>query len=122
MSFREVAKATAEFALVLKPGGHLCSSVWVKPEENPWTSIAMQAIATEAALAPPDPDGPNMYRCAAPGYVSALYEGAGLHDIAEWDVHVELVTESPAPYWQMISEHGSLPVPAPQRVGQPARR
>ena len=77
MFFPDVAKATAEFARVLKPGGRLCSSVWGKPEENPWTTIAMQAIATEAELTPPDPDGPNMFRCAAPRYVSALYEDDG---------------------------------------------
>jgi SAM-dependent methyltransferase len=121
MFFPDVAKATAEFARVLKPGGRLCSSVWVKPEENPWTTIAMQAIATEAVLAPPDPDKPNMFRCAAPGYVSALYEAAGLRDIAEWDVDVELVTQSPAQYWDMISEHVSLAVAALQQVDEPAR-
>ena len=120
MFFPDVAKATAEFACVLKPGGRLCSSVWVKPEENPWTAIAMQAIATEAVVAPPAPDGPNMFRCAAPGYVSALYEGAGLRDIAEWDV-VELATGSPAQYWEMISEHVSLAVAALQQAGEPAR-
>ena len=121
MFFPDVAEATAEFARVLKPGGRLCSSVWVKPEENPWTTIAMQAIATEAALAPPDPDGPNMFRCAAPGYVSALYEAAGLRDVAEWDVDVELVTRSPAEYWEMISEHVSLAVAALQEVDEPTR-
>jgi len=77
MFFPDVAKATAEFARVLKPGGRLCSSVWARPEENPWTTIAVQAIAAEVVLAPPVPDGPNMFRCAAPGYVSALYEAAG---------------------------------------------
>jgi SAM-dependent methyltransferase len=116
-----MAEATAEFARVLKPGGRLCSSVWVKPEDNPWTTIAMQAIATEAVVAPPDPDAPNMFRCAAPGFVSALYEGAGLHDIAEWDVDVELVTSSAAQYWDMISEHVSLAVAALQQVDEPAR-
>src|SRR4051812_30823512 len=121
MFFPDVAKATIEFARVLKPGGRLCSSVWVKPEENPWTTIAMQAIATEAAVAPPDPDGPHMFPCAAPGYVSALYEGAGLRDVAEWDVDVELVTQSPAQYWEMISEHVSLAVAALQRVDEPGR-
>ncbi|MEO6082288.1 MAG: class I SAM-dependent methyltransferase [Umezawaea sp.] len=121
MFFPDVARATAEFARVLKPGGRLCSSVWVKPEENPWTTIAMRAIATEVVVAPPDQDSPTMFRCAAPGYVSALYEGVGLRDVAEWDVHVELVTESPEQYWEMISEHVSLAVAALQQVDEPAR-
>lgn len=121
MFFPDVAKATEEFVRVLKPGGLLCSSVWVKPAENPWTSIVMQAIATEKLLAPPDPDGPNMFRCAAPGYVSALYEGAGLREVAEWDVGVELVTRSPEQYWEMISEHVSLAVAALQEVDELAR-
>src|SRR4051794_34837252 len=121
MFFPDVAEATAEFVRVLEPGGRLCSSVWVKPDQNPWTSIAMQAIATETVLAAPDPDGPNMFRCAAPGYVGALYEAAGLRDIAEWDVSLELVRRSPAQYWEMISEHVSLAVGALQGLDPPGR-
>ncbi len=121
MFFPDLANATAEFTRVLKPGGRLCSSVWAGPADNPWTTIPMQAIATEAVLAPADPDRPGMFRCAAPGYVSALYEAAGLRNVAEWDVAVELVTRSPVQYWEMISEHVSLAVAALARAGEPAR-
>jgi SAM-dependent methyltransferase len=122
MFFPDVAKATAEFARVLRPGGRLCSSVWIRPEENPWTTIAMQAIATEVVVPPPDPDGPTMFRCAAAGWVGGLYASAGLLDVAEWEVDVELVTRSPAEYWDMISEHVSLAVAALQQVDELARQ
>src|SRR3954468_7760366 len=121
MFFPDTAKATAEFTRVLKPGGRLCSSVWVKPEENPWTSIVMQAVGSEVVLPPPDPDGPNMYRCAASGQLSDVYEGAGLRDVAEWDVGVDLVTRSAAEYWEVMSEHVSLAAAALQKVDEPAR-
>jgi SAM-dependent methyltransferase len=121
MFLPDVAAATAEFARVLKPGGRVCASVWVRPEENPWTTIAMRAIAAEVTLPPPDPDSPNMYRCAAPGYVSGLYESAGLRDVAEWDVDVELVTDSPEEYWAMLSEHVSLAAAALKQVDAPTR-
>ena len=121
MFLPDMAKATEEFRRVLKPGGRVCSSVWVKPDENPWTSIPMEAIATEAELTPPDPDRPNMFRCAAPGYVSTLYQAAGLRDVAEWDVEVELVTTSPAQYWEMVSEHVSSVAVALERVDEATR-
>jgi SAM-dependent methyltransferase len=119
--FPDLAAATNEFARVLKPGGRLCSSVWVEPDANPWTSIAMEAIASEVALPPSVPDGPSMFRCATPGSISALFARAGLRHATEWDVPVELVTESPEQYWEMISEHVSLAVAALHHVDDQAR-
>jgi len=55
------------------------------------------------------------------GCVSALYEEAGLRGVTEWDVAVELVTESAVQYWEMISEHVSLAVAALQHVDDSAR-
>lgn len=122
MFFPDPVRATAELTRVLKPSGRLCASVWVEPDANPWTTILMQAIAAEVALPPPDPDGPNMYRFAGTGQLSAVYEDAGLRDVAEWDVDVELVTSSAAEYWQMMSEHVSLAVAALRQVDEPARQ
>ena len=53
------------------------------------------------------------------------YEDAGLRDVAEWSVEVELVTQSPEEYWAMISEHVSLAVAAlraGRRTGAGAHR
>jgi ubiquinone/menaquinone biosynthesis C-methylase UbiE len=121
MFFPDMTKATAEFVRVLRPGGRLCAAVWIKPDENPWTSLLMQAIATEVTLPAPDPDAPNMFRCATQGFVSALYEAAGLRDVAESDVSLELVTESAAQYWEMMSEHVSLAAAALKQVDAAAR-
>ena len=77
MFFPDVAKATAEFARVLKPGGRLCSSVWVKPEENPWTTIAMQAIATEAALRATRPGRAEHVPVRRPGLRQCPVRGRG---------------------------------------------
>ncbi len=122
MFFPDLVAVTHEFVRVLKPGGRLCASVWVEPQANDWTSIPMQAIAAEVALPVPAPDAPHMFRCAAAGQVSALYQAAGLHDVKEWDVEVALVTNSPQQYWDMISEHVSLAVAALQRVDAAARQ
>ncbi|MEY2472612.1 MAG: hypothetical protein QOK28_1941 [Actinomycetota bacterium] len=121
MFFPDLAAATREFVRVLKPGGRLGASVWINPDKNAWTTILMQAIETEVEVPKPDPDAPNMYRCAAPGQISALYEEAGLRDVAEWDVDVDLVTDTADEYWQVMSEHVSLAMALLQKVDAATR-
>ncbi|MEO6901291.1 MAG: class I SAM-dependent methyltransferase [Mycobacteriaceae bacterium] len=122
MFFPDAATVTRELTRVLKPGGRICSSVWVRPEDNPWTTILMRAVAAEVVVAPPGTDAPTMFRCAAPGYVSVVYEAAGLADVAEWDVDVELATSSPEECWQVMSEHVSLAVGVLRQVDEPTRQ
>jgi SAM-dependent methyltransferase len=121
MFLPDLVAATAEFVRVLRAGGRLCASVWVERTRNPWTTILMEAIGGEVELPAADPEGPNMYRCDSPGSVSALYTAAGLHDVAEWDVEVHLVTSSTAEYWHVMSEHVSLAVAALHQVDEAAR-
>jgi len=121
MFFPEMEKATEEFVRVLKPGGRLSSSVWIKPEENPWTMIVMRAIESEIELPPLKPGEPNMFRCAAPGFISELYKSAGLSEVVEWDVPVVKVSDTPEKYWEMISEHASLAVTSLKKVDEAAK-
>ncbi|MFN8039998.1 MAG: methyltransferase domain-containing protein [Acidimicrobiales bacterium] len=121
MFFPDLDPATAELVRVLAPGGRLCSAVWIDPDQNPWTAIAMQAIATEVEVPSPEPDAPSMFRCAAPGAVRDRFESAGLRDVREWDVDVELVTRSADEYWDVMSEHVSLIAAALRQVDEPTR-
>lgn len=121
MFLPDPARATDEMVRVLVPGGRLASSVWVRPADNPWTSVALAAVASEVELPAPEPDAPSMFRFAAPGAVRALYEAAGLHDIHEHDVVVDLVTASRQEYWRVMSEHVSLIAAALRGVDDAAR-
>jgi hypothetical protein len=51
-----------------------------------------------------------------------LFEDAGLREVEEWDVDVELVTDSPQQYWAVMSEHVSLAVAALRKADDAARR
>jgi ubiquinone/menaquinone biosynthesis C-methylase UbiE len=113
--------AAAEATRVLRPGGRLAASVWVRPESNPWTSLVMDAVRAEVDLPQAEPDSPSMYRCAAPGYVAALLERAGLAVALDEEVAVDLVTATPQEYWRMMSQHVSLVVAALARVDEAAR-
>lgn len=121
MFFPDISKATAEFVRVLKKGGRLCSAVWVEPAKNPWVMLALEAISTEVELIRREPDSPNMFRYRAPGLISASYEEAGLSEVDEWEVDLELVTKSPAQYWEFVSEHTSLVVAELPRIDASAR-
>jgi ubiquinone/menaquinone biosynthesis C-methylase UbiE len=112
MFLPDLGAASAELIRVLRPGGRLSASVWVEPDANPWTSVALDVIAAEVGLPPATPDGPGMYRCAAPGAMADLLRAAGCEDVTERVVDVELVAATPDEYWDVVSGHVSSAVAA----------
>ena len=67
MFFPDVARATAEFARVLRPGGRLCSSVWAGPGE------------TRGRRSPCRQSRPRRcWRCPAPGRAGVCSGAPGL--------------------------------------------
>ena len=64
----------------------------------------MRAISAEVALAPPEPDAPGLFRCAAPDSIAAIFRDAGLHDVTESDVRSTLELDSGDDYWTLITD------------------
>jgi hypothetical protein len=95
MFFPGVASATAEFARVLRPGGRVCSSLWARARAERVDDDRHGGDRGGGGAGSAGRGGPGMFRCAAPGYVSARYETAGSREVAGWDVGVELVTDPP---------------------------
>lgn len=104
MFFPDMAAAAREFARVLRPGGVVSVAVWAEPVSNPWATIPMGAIANVVELPAPAPDAPGLFRCAAPGFVSSLFEEAGLDVVAEEDVATVARVTPPERFWEYMSE------------------
>jgi len=104
MFFPDFQQTAEELVRVLRPGGRASIAVWSGPEANAWATIPGEAIAAEVEMPAPDPDAPGMFRCAAPGMMSAVLERAGLHEVIEWDVPIVMTTDTPEKYWQLLTE------------------
>lgn len=112
MFFPDLSAALAELVRVTKPGGRIVASVWGRAAENPWASLILGTIARHAELPLPPADAPGLFRCAAHGYMSRLFQGAGLVDIGERKISSDMVQPSPEAYWEFMTD-----VAAPVVIG-----
>jgi SAM-dependent methyltransferase len=104
MFFPDIAGAVAELVRVLRPGGRMSAAVWADPSQNPWATIPLAAISAEVKMPTPPPDAPGLFRCAAPNAIGPVFRDAGMHDVAETDVHGFLQPASAEEYWTYCTE------------------
>lgn len=64
----------------------------------------MGEIAKVVEMPSPSPEAPGLFRCAAPGFISTLFEGAGLQVVADDDVATAATVAPPERFWDYMSE------------------
>jgi ubiquinone/menaquinone biosynthesis C-methylase UbiE len=104
MFFPDTLLAAKEMARVLKPGGRVAAAVWNVPEKNFWVTAIMGAISRNMELPAPPPDAPGMFRCAKEGYLTNLFEQAGLKNISVTEVTGKLNCKTTDVYWNAMNE------------------
>lgn len=106
----DAARAVAEAARVLKPGGRLAVLVWGPEEANPMLYHGLRAANRHWGYPFPESEFGVAVRLAAPGAVADPMRAAGLHDIREQDLVVERRIEVGTPFWAPVLEMNATEV------------
>lgn len=105
MFFPDMSLAASEMMRVLKPGGVLATTVWAEPTKNDWIISVMECLKKQSLeLASPKPNGPGLFRCATPGCLPSLFSALGFTGGMEKEISGIMHCESPAAYWDFMSD------------------
>lgn len=104
MFFEDMLLAAKEMYRVLKPGGRISTSVWGVPEKNFWVMASMSVIKKNLEIPIPPQGSPGMFRCAAEGFISNIFQQAGFKNTSEKEVPGKLKSGTTERYWSMMSE------------------
>jgi len=82
MFFESPVDAFRNLRGALRPGGRLAFVCWRPPQENPWITLPMAAVAPLLELPPPPPAGaPGMFAFADGQRVASLLKEAGFERV-----------------------------------------
>ncbi|PSR53063.1 methyltransferase type 11 [Adhaeribacter arboris] len=104
MYFPDMLQAAKEMARVLKPGGRIATAIWGTPDKNFWGTATMGVINKNMQLPAPPPGSPGLFRCSAPGFITNLFEQAGLKNITETEVRGKLPCGNNDTYWNFTND------------------
>lgn len=121
MFFPDVAAAAREFTRVARPGARVCTAVWGEPLKNPWATTIMSTIAQHVTLPPPPPGSPGLFRCAPAGFMRNVFAEAGLKDIVEEEVSVDMIHDTPERYWEFMNDVAAPVVAGLAKADETAR-
>jgi SAM-dependent methyltransferase len=93
------ARACAEAARVLRPGGRIAAAVWGPRERNPWLGALMDAVGTQLGETIPPPGVPGPFSLSGDGALAGLLAGAGLADVRVEELEVPLRAPSAESWW-----------------------
>ncbi len=95
----EPAQGVAEMKRVVKPGGMVCAYVWDMLEPGGFPMAAMQEELRKMGVTPMLPPRAEVSRIDA---LQALWEGAGLMNIATREITIARTFEDFEDYWASV--------------------
>ncbi|MHA7222948.1 class I SAM-dependent methyltransferase [Arthrobacter sp. RHLT1-20] len=104
MFFPSLSGALREMARTAGPGARISAAVWSRAAENPWAGLILGTIARHTELPVPPAGAPGLFRCAAQGYMTRVFEDAGLRDVTERKISTDMVHASPEVYWEFMTD------------------
>lgn len=99
MFFPDMQLAAKEMFRVCKNGGKMTVSVWAAAENNDWSTTITKALSKHIEIPRPPANAPGMFRCAAPGLMKQLFEGAGFQNVNEETISGTVDFGTAENYW-----------------------
>ncbi len=104
MFFPDMQLAANELYRVLKLGGRIAVAVWAGPDKNMWYTAMSDVMGKYIETPPAAPDAPGMFRCAAPGVMTNVFERAGFKYVGEREVTGKVDFVDADTYWRNRTE------------------